>query len=107
MSRGYHYTYVFASFAISGGKTGLFPIAARFNHACKPSNNVRYEYDEQRGVLRFIIAADGVLQGDELKIAYREDQCPELLYRHYGFRCCCGACDGLSDDDVASLKVKW
>lgn len=86
---------------------GLFPIAARFNHACRPSNNVRFEHDADQGCLRLVTVADTVHQGDELTISYGLDRLPYQLYRAYGFKCSCGACDGLSDDDVERFQVRW
>ncbi|KAM3504036.1 hypothetical protein MY10362_003824 [Beauveria mimosiformis] len=99
------------SFAIGPSEAGLFPLAARFNHACEPANNVHYVYDATRQRMRFWVApeAEGgeVAEGEELTICYGRGKTPDLLYRWYGFRCGCGACEGVSEQEMDSYEVIW
>ncbi|KAM3555301.1 hypothetical protein MY1884_005663 [Beauveria asiatica] len=98
------------SFAISPLEAGLFPLAARFNHACEPANNVHYAYDATRRRMRFWVAPEGgggVAEGEELTICYGRGKTPGLLYRWYGFRCGCGACEGVSEQEMDSFEVIW
>ena len=47
-----------------------------------------------------------VAAGEELLITY--GKCPEALYDHYGFRCACGACAGLTDADIKRMaEARW
>jgi hypothetical protein len=94
------------SFAVAHHASGLFPIAARFNHACDPINNVEYEFDHDNGVLTMMVRED-VTAGTELKISYGKNLSPQDLYMCYGFRCSCGGCRGLSDREVASITMHW
>ncbi|KAF3060474.1 hypothetical protein CFAM422_011287 [Trichoderma lentiforme] len=94
------------SFAVAHYVSGLFPIAARFNHACDPINNVEYEFDHDNGVLTMMVRED-VTAGTELKISYGKNLSPQDLYMCYGFRCSCGGCRGLSDREVASITMHW
>lgn len=103
---------ILCSFATGRNReAGLFPIAARFNHACEPKNNVQFAYDERRRRLRFWVGADGggggVRAGEELRICYGTTKTPALLWQWYGFRCACGACEGLSDEEVDGFSVRW
>ncbi|KAL7954921.1 hypothetical protein V8C34DRAFT_327788 [Trichoderma compactum] len=66
----------FASFAVAHHVSGLFPIAARFNHACDPINNVEYEFDHDNGVLTLMVRED-VTDGTELKISYGKNLSPQ------------------------------
>ncbi|KAF4589363.1 SET domain protein [Ophiocordyceps camponoti-floridani] len=38
-------------FTVGGQRAGLFPIAARFNHACYPAHNVRFHFDHESDCL--------------------------------------------------------
>ncbi|ATY59210.1 SET domain [Cordyceps militaris] len=87
-------------------EAGLFPIAARFNHACTGADNVHYAYDASRRRLCLWVAAE-VAEGEELKLCYGRGKTPALLYHWYGFRCACGACEGLSEQELDSFAVKW
>ncbi|KAL6837096.1 hypothetical protein V8C40DRAFT_229182 [Trichoderma camerunense] len=93
-------------FAVAHHASGLFPIAARFNHACDPINNVEYEFDHDNGVLTMMMRED-VAAGTELKISYGKNLSPQDLYMCYGFRCSCGSCRGLSDREVANITMHW
>lgn len=95
------------SFAVGHHVAGLFPIAARFNHACFPVNNVEYRFDEEEHALEMVVRRD-VAAGRELKISYGKNLSPELLYSCYGFRCGCGGCEGLSEEDVELFEsMQW
>ncbi|KAI0008719.1 hypothetical protein F4779DRAFT_641435 [Xylariaceae sp. FL0662B] len=86
----------------------LYLVTARFNHACKPANNVSY-YISRRGNLIILHMNQDVEAGTELCISYGEVS-PAELYRSWGFRCACGSCPSLSDADMAELlrtQLKW
>lgn len=86
---------------------GLFPIAARFNHACHPKRNVTYAFDPDSNALELSVQAELVAAGEELTISYGDRRTPSDLYLWYGFRCRCGACAGLSEADVSALENQW
>ncbi|KAL7906130.1 hypothetical protein GGI35DRAFT_482914 [Trichoderma velutinum] len=65
-------------FAVAHHVSGLFPIAARFNHACDPINNVEYEFDHDNEVLTLMVRED-VTAGTELKISYGKNLSPQDL----------------------------
>ncbi|KAL6794297.1 hypothetical protein J3E68DRAFT_450918 [Trichoderma sp. SZMC 28012] len=67
-------------FAVAHYVSGLFPIAARFNHACDPINNVEYEFDHDNGVLTMMVRED-VAAGTELKISYGKNLSPQDFAR--------------------------
>ncbi|KAH6609006.1 set domain-containing [Trichoderma cornu-damae] len=85
---------------------GLFPIAARFNHACHPQNNVDYCFDRGSNALTMVVRED-TAAGQELTISYGKHLSPQLLYLCYGFRCRCGCCKGLSDEEMAIFATQW
>lgn len=89
-----------SSFKVGRCHAGLFPIAARFNHACRPNNNIEYRYDDG---LVLSVRVDHIEEGNELFITYAEDKSPATLFAQYGFVCECGACEGLSREEVAEL----
>lgn len=86
---------------------GLFPIAARFNHACSPLQNVAFAYNREKECLTLTVRAERITKGEELTISYGIGRTPAELYVWYGFRCHCGACSGLSDKEVARLSGQW
>lgn len=92
---------------MDGHRAGLFAIAARFNHACEPSHNIDYVFDDENGCLSLTVRADRVFKGEELTISYGRGRTPGILYLWYGFRCQCGACPGLSDAEVWELTSPW
>ncbi|KAF6844314.1 set domain-containing protein 5 [Colletotrichum musicola] len=69
---------------------GLFPVAARFNHACWPK--VSYKYLAREEVLVFTVQDWEIREGEELSISYGKD--PSVLYYKFGFGCECGYCGG-------------
>ncbi|KAK4242700.1 hypothetical protein C8A03DRAFT_40041 [Achaetomium macrosporum] len=89
------------SFIVPGG-IAVFEIASRFNHACKSARNVDYQFDDKRGVLSLTVCQDVVPAGAELFINYGGS--PIDLYWTYGFRCSCGSCTPLTDEDIRRLK---
>ncbi|RFU77821.1 set domain-containing [Trichoderma arundinaceum] len=93
-------------FAVTHHMAGLFPIAARFNHACYPANNVDYQYDHDNNALT-MMAREDIAAGKELTISYGMNLSPLLLYLCYGFRCSCGGCKGLNDEEVAIFTMQW
>lgn len=95
------------SFAVAKvGAAGLFPIAARFNHACRPMNKIEYSFNTELDCLEMSVKADTISAGDELTISYG-NRTPRDLYLAYGFRCRCGACSGLSDSEVHKINFQW
>ncbi|PFH55103.1 hypothetical protein XA68_10704 [Ophiocordyceps unilateralis] len=94
-------------FTVGGQRAGLFPIAARFNHACYPAHNVRFHFDHESDCLVLHVRADEVAAGEELRISYGRDRTVAELYMTYGFRCRCGVCPGLSDKEVQRLTSQW
>lgn len=96
-----------SSFSTCQSRAGLFAIAARFNHKCHPSQNVHYEFDEQLGCLVLTVSADKVNAGEELTISYGSGRTPKILHLWYGFRCQCGSCKGLSDEEFATIHGSW
>lgn len=95
------------SFTVGGRQAGLFPVAARFNHACCPAHNVDFRFDAESNCLELVVKAHQVVAGEELRITYGKDRTAAELYMTYGFRCRCGACRGLSDRDVWRLTSQW
>ncbi|KAG7115963.1 hypothetical protein HYQ44_007116 [Verticillium longisporum] len=67
---------------------GLFLVALRFNHACRPRMNVNYGFDRERDALVFTVAGGRVQAGTELTINYGKDAAS--LRAVYGFECACG-----------------
>ncbi|KFH46477.1 hypothetical protein ACRE_027530 [Hapsidospora chrysogenum ATCC 11550] len=79
------------------GHAGLFAVAARFNHACHPAHNVDFAFDPAQGCL--------VLTSST--ICYGETWTPDVLFLWYGFCCSCGACAGLSTEEMSALTPQW
>ncbi|KAK3300161.1 uncharacterized protein B0H64DRAFT_437340 [Chaetomium fimeti] len=92
---------VLNSFFVPGG-IAIFEVASRFNHACPSARNVKYVFDDESGVLTLTICQDVVPAGAELFISYGGS--PVELYSTYGFRCACGGCKPLTDEDIKRLK---
>ncbi|KAF5674737.1 hypothetical protein FHETE_2811 [Fusarium heterosporum] len=86
-----------------GDEAGLFPIASRFNHSCYPKQNVSYYYSDIGNILEMEIRADTVQAGEELTISYGILRTPIDLYFRYGFKCRCGACAGVSEEDLQEI----
>lgn len=101
--------YEAASFATNmrPGHAGLFAIAARFNHACRPAHNVDFTFDKAQGCLILTVRADMVNVGTELTICYGETWTPDVLFLWYGFCCSCGACAGLTSEEMSALTPQW
>lgn len=95
------------SFTVGGRHAGLFPVAARFNHACFPGQNIDFKFDDESRCLILTVRASKIALGDELSINYGRDRTLGELYMTYGFRCKCGGCPGLSDQDVLRLTSQW
>ncbi|KAI0837201.1 SET domain-containing protein [Hypoxylon sp. FL0890] len=81
----------------------VYLIASRFNHACPPLNSVGNRVVGGR-VMEFRMKRD-VPAGTELTIAYGPLS-PWHLYRMWGFRCSCGGCTPLTDEEVAQIEGK-
>ncbi|KAH8124888.1 SET domain-containing protein [Trichoderma asperelloides] len=92
-------------FSVGCHTAGLFPIAARFNHACHPINNIDYRVNQANNLI--MTARADIIAGQELTISYGKNLSPQLLYLCYGFRCRCGYCSGLGDDEIAMLSSHW
>jgi hypothetical protein len=95
------------SFSISRSQAGLFAIASRFNHNCHPAQNIHYEFDKEKGCLELTVRAERIAAGQELTISYGAGRTPLLLFLWYGFRCRCGSCAGLSDEEFAAINDPW
>ncbi|KAI0428885.1 hypothetical protein F5Y09DRAFT_311699 [Xylaria sp. FL1042] len=84
------------------GKGGsVFLIASRFNHACNNRNNVDYAYDREKKCMVFMTKKK-ITAGSELFIRYGSD--PQHLFMTWGFRCACGGCAGISEDNCKKLS---
>ena len=95
-----------------GGRkvAGLLPLAARFNHSCRP--NIAYQWDQHSGVMRFY-ANSTIPTAQELCISYDPTSilCGRAtrqarLRSSTGFLCHCAACivmDRESDDRRTAL----
>ncbi|KAI0200852.1 hypothetical protein F4808DRAFT_470069 [Astrocystis sublimbata] len=91
-------------FSASGGGS-VFLVASRFNHACKGRNNVDYAYDKRKKCMVFA-TKERVTAGSELFIRYGSD--PLFLYATWGFRCTCGGCKGVTEEDCKALeRRRW
>jgi hypothetical protein len=53
------------------------------------------------------VKADYVPKGQELTISYGDELTPMMLYLGYGFRCQCGSCEGVTDEDIKQLEPIW
>ncbi|KAI0517127.1 hypothetical protein F5B22DRAFT_655153 [Xylaria bambusicola] len=87
-------------FSISS-RGSVFLISSRFNHACGDRNNVDYSYDRDKRCMVFVVKKN-VESGSELFIQYGKG--PAHLFATWGFRCACGGCAGLSEDDCKAIK---
>ncbi|KAI0446448.1 hypothetical protein F4803DRAFT_567848 [Xylaria telfairii] len=91
-------------FSIGRGGS-VFLVASRFNHACKGRNNVNYSYDKNKKCMVFE-TKQKVSNGSELFIRYGNG--PQHLLSTWGFRCTCGGCAGISEDDCKAIqKSPW
>ncbi|KAF7953898.1 uncharacterized protein EAE97_001296 [Botrytis byssoidea] len=73
--------------------TGIFETASRFNHACTPSAEYRWEVDVD-GVGRMKYFSKRVIEaGEEITVDYGHGVMG--LKRFYGFECDCGKCKGV------------
>ncbi|KAH6885955.1 hypothetical protein B0T10DRAFT_492076 [Thelonectria olida] len=82
---------------------GLFVVASRFNHSCRPGDNVEYTFSDDSHSLEMIVKATTITAGQELTISYGTKRTPLDLYFRYGFRCRCGTCPGLPDDEEVDI----
>ncbi|KAI8955543.1 hypothetical protein F4801DRAFT_574290 [Xylaria longipes] len=86
----------------SVGRGGsIFLVASRFNHACNGRNNVDYAYDSAKKCMVFV-TKEKVSAGSELFIRYGSD--PQHLFSTWGFRCGCGGCPGISEDQCKAIE---
>lgn len=90
------------SFLMKGGLVAIFATASRFNHACRPVRNVKYELDGETGVITLTVCQDVVPAGTELTVNYGGS--PAQLYQDFGFICKCGGCDSLTADDIRRMR---
>lgn len=42
---------------------GLFPVASRFNHSCRPGDNVEYAFDPDKQTLEMVVKAESIRAG--------------------------------------------
>ncbi|KAI1298240.1 hypothetical protein F5Y03DRAFT_272686 [Xylaria venustula] len=86
----------------STGRGGsVYLISSRFNHACTNRNNVDYSYDRDKKCMAFVTKKK-ITAGSELFIRYGSD--PLHLFATWGFRCACGGCAGVSEDDSKAIE---
>lgn len=88
-------------FSISG-RGSIFLVASRFNHACNDRNNVDYSCDHDKKCMAFV-TKKRVESGSELFIQYGIG--PTHLFATWGFRCACGGCAGISEDDCNAIMT--
>ncbi|KAK8104252.1 uncharacterized protein PG998_011285 [Apiospora kogelbergensis] len=88
------------SFNVGEGQAAIYLVAARFNHACRPRNNVMYRFDHEKRRIILTTTKD-VDAGTELTITYGSSR--EEFYAQWGFVCKCGGCVPLSDEEIARL----
>lgn len=86
-------------------KVGIFPIACRMNHACKP--NARYIWNAAAGCEK-IIAMRPIAANEEVTVCYKDSYKPRSqrrseLARQFKFECKCTACETPSDESDARL----
>ncbi|KAI0856978.1 hypothetical protein F4860DRAFT_506320 [Xylaria cubensis] len=87
----------------SVGRGGsVFLIASRFNHACKGRNNVDYSYDKAKKCM-VLATKEKVTAGSELFIRYGSN--PQHLFSTWGFRCSCGGCAGISEEECKAIET--
>ncbi|KAI0421802.1 hypothetical protein F5X98DRAFT_223685 [Xylaria grammica] len=79
----------------------VFLVGSRFNHACNDRNNVDYSYDQTKKCMAFVTKKK-IPAGGELFIRYGSD--PLHLFATWGFRCACGGCPGISEDEYKAIK---
>ncbi|RYP61151.1 hypothetical protein DL771_010225 [Monosporascus sp. 5C6A] len=89
----------FANRTARGGLS-IFLVASRFNNACRPRNNVDYHIDKARHSITFKTRTN-VPAGTELTIFYGAQ--PRTLLSKWGFRCRCGACQPLTDEECQEI----
>ncbi|EGO51657.1 hypothetical protein NEUTE1DRAFT_54310 [Neurospora tetrasperma FGSC 2508] len=93
------------SFAInpySNDIISVYNVTSRLNHACRSVANVLFDFDFQDPESITLTISKPVKAGSELFISYGGS--PLSLYERYGFRCCCGGCEGVTDQDIAIMK---
>ncbi|KAI0539739.1 hypothetical protein GGR58DRAFT_512119 [Xylaria digitata] len=79
----------------------VFLVGSRINHACNDGNNVDYSYDKDKRCMVFITKKE-IPAGSELFIRYGSD--PHHLFATWGFRCACGYCAGISEEDCKAIQ---
>jgi hypothetical protein len=68
---------------------------------------VDWHYNDDDQTLEMVVQAEVVKVGEELTISY-DSLSPLGLYDRYGFKCSCGGCPGLSDEELAEReKSQW
>ena len=87
-------------FEVPGG-FAIFAVASRFNHACRPVRNVLFWFDNKRNAIVLTAAWEVIPAGSELLISYGGT--PDQLFRTWGFRCNCGGCQPLSDEETGLI----
>lgn len=61
-----------------------------------------YSYDKAKKCMVFV-TNKAIAAGSELFIRYGSD--PQHLFATWGFRCACGGCAGLSEDDCKAIET--
>jgi hypothetical protein len=86
--------------------SGVFPVAARFNHKCRGASNIDFRANHLPGQSYIIVltASRDIAEGEELTISYTDkEDASRFLYGQYGIRCRCGACDTISEEEVHEI----
>ncbi|KAK3388892.1 hypothetical protein B0T20DRAFT_456903 [Sordaria brevicollis] len=94
----------FALMPYDSGIVAVHNVTSRLNHACQPVANVKFDHDAKNMDAIILTMTKPVKAGSELFISYGGP--PLSLYERYGFRCCCGGCKGVSDQDISIMQKR-
>ena len=95
------------AYPVGGGKGGMFPLFARFNHSCTP--NVTHSF---RDGVRRVHAARDIAAGEELFNSYIDCAQPRaarqaVLQSQFQFACDCDACVSQSEEsDTRRSRIR-
>jgi len=78
----------------------IYSVTSRFNHACLSVRNTNYVIGQDDAKITLTVIK-AIPKGTELTICYGGR--PEQLLRGFGFRCHCGGCIPLTDEEAANI----